>query len=50
MRLKVTRFLLALPLLIAGTLHATDSVLIEAESFTDHGGWQLDTQFIRTMG
>ena len=26
------------------------TVLIEAESFVDHGGWKLDTQFIDTMG
>jgi hypothetical protein len=26
------------------------TVLIEAESFADHGGWSLDTQFIREMG
>ena len=26
------------------------SVLVEAESFTDHGGWKLDTQFIEAMG
>ena len=26
------------------------TVLIEAESFTDHGGWTLDTQFIGEMG
>ena len=25
-------------------------VLIEAESFEQHGGWSLDTQFIHTMG
>lgn len=25
-------------------------VLVEAESFADHGGWKLDTQFIREMG
>ena len=25
-------------------------VLVEAESFTDPGGWSLDTQFIREMG
>jgi len=31
------------------TLHA-QQVLVEAESFTDHGGWKLDTQFIDTMG
>lgn len=27
-----------------------EQVLVEAESFTEHGGWQLDTQFIETMG
>jgi hypothetical protein len=26
------------------------TVLVEAESFSDHGGWSLDTQFIREMG
>lgn len=26
------------------------SLLIETESFHDHGGWSLDTQFIRQMG
>lgn len=25
-------------------------VLVEAESFDAHGGWQLDTQFIEIMG
>lgn len=29
---------------------AADSVLVEAESFTNHGGWVLDTQFIDNMG
>ena len=27
-----------------------DTVLVEAESFEEHGGWKLDTQFIDTMG
>ena len=27
-----------------------EEVLIEAESFESHGGWQLDTQFITSMG
>ena len=27
-----------------------DRILIETESFSDHGGWKLDTQFIDTMG
>ncbi len=29
---------------------AAESLLVEAESFRDHGGWSLDTQFIDTMG
>lgn len=28
----------------------TDGVLVEAESFDQHGGWKLDTQFIHIMG
>jgi len=31
--------------------HADDiTLLVEAESFSDHGGWKLDTQFIHEMG
>ncbi len=26
------------------------SLLVEAESFENHGGWKLDTQFIQIMG
>ncbi|HQX52154.1 MAG TPA: FAD-dependent oxidoreductase, partial [Planctomycetaceae bacterium] len=29
---------------------AANDVLLEAESFTEPGGWSLDTQFIREMG
>lgn len=29
---------------------AAQSVLVEAESFDQHGGWRLDTQFINSMG
>lgn len=29
---------------------AADTVLIEAESFADPGGWSLDTQFVHIMG
>jgi hypothetical protein len=29
---------------------ATDTLLVEAEQFTAKGGWQIDTQFIETMG
>lgn len=41
----------AVALLCASTLHAEgDQVLVEAESFSNHGGWKLDTQFIDIMG
>lgn len=36
--------------LFAPALLSAQQVLLEAESFSDHGGWQLDTQFIDTMG
>src|SRR3954466_16362499 len=29
---------------------AAQTVLVEAESFTEPGGWSLDTQFIHIMG
>lgn len=29
---------------------AADRLLVEAESFAEHGGWKLDTQFINVMG
>ena len=32
------------------TAPAADQLLVEAESFSAHGGWVLDTQFIRIMG
>ncbi len=42
-------FLLTIASLTATTF-ASDQIFIEAESFTDHGGWSLDTQFIDVMG
>ena len=36
---------LAFPLLASA-----GQVFVEAEAFDDHGGWKLDTQFIRIMG
>lgn len=39
--------------LIAGSLTAiawADTILVEAEQFSQRGGWMLDTQFIETMG
>ena len=44
------------PILLASLLGATllqaapVTLLIEAEHFTRKGGWQVDTQFIETMG
>ncbi len=35
---------------VVGFGRPADQVLVEAESFADHGGWVLDTQFITTMG
>jgi hypothetical protein len=30
--------------------NAAEDLLVEAEAFSEHGGWSLDTQFIRNMG
>jgi hypothetical protein len=35
---------------LAGHTGNADDVLLEAESFVEHGGWKLDTQFIQNMG
>ena len=35
---------------MAAVASAADELLVEAESFEKHGGWSLDTQFIREMG
>lgn len=32
------------------SLASAHDVLVEAESFDEHGGWKLDTQFIKNMG
>ena len=42
--------LLAGALLSATSLVAADRLFVEAESFRNHGGWSLDTQFIENMG
>lgn len=44
MRVKPLAILLA-----ALPLHA-ETVLVEAEQFTEKGGWEVDTQFIESMG
>jgi len=43
-------FLAALMLLLGMSLTHAQTVLVEAESFQDHGGWVLDTQFVDIMG
>jgi hypothetical protein len=42
--------LVALGMLLLTSVAGADRVLVEAESFEQHGGWQLDTQFIHIMG
>ncbi|MCY2973267.1 MAG: FAD-dependent oxidoreductase [Planctomycetota bacterium] len=36
--------------LVANANETQPTLLVEAESFEQHGGWSLDTQFIREMG
>ncbi len=44
------RIVLILVLTFSSSVAAAKDLLIEAESFTNPGGWSLDTQFIREMG
>ncbi len=37
-------------ILIAGLLSAQNSIFIEAESFSEKGGWVVDPQFVEQMG
>ena len=47
----MNKFLNSLLLLLTPALFLqAEEILIEAESFSEHGGWKLDTQFIREMG
>lgn len=47
----VTMMIMAAVLLFGTTnLAAGSTILIEAESFDDYGGWSLDTQFMDQMG
>ncbi len=50
-RMKITALIAALAAAqLAFSAVAADRVLVEAESFKDHGSWSLDTQFIDLMG
>jgi hypothetical protein len=51
--MRMQRFiwsLLVAALLCSGGSVRAATVFVEAESFAAHGGWSLDTQFIREMG
>ena len=51
--MRKPKLILYLLLLLCPSCHlvvAADAVLVEAESFENHGGWELDTQFIDNMG
>ncbi len=48
--MKPNFILMSLAMAAASTLAAADPVFIEAESFTDPGGWTLDTQFVHLVG
>ena len=43
------RFIIGWISLAVGVAHA-DTLLVEAEQFADKGGWEVDTQFIESMG
>ena len=47
--MKSVHLLVLMLIACFGTVHA-EGILLEAESFEDHGGWKLDTQSIDTMG
>jgi len=48
--MKYNSIIVCLLLLYSVSSAYSQQVLIEAESFTRHGGWKLDTQFIEVMG
>jgi hypothetical protein len=48
--MNFSRVTLLLVFLCLARQASAQSVLVEAESFANHGGWQLDTQFIEQMG
>ena len=47
--LKIS-FCLTISALLMPASVSAESLLVETESFDNHGGWQLDTQFIELMG
>jgi len=50
MSFRLSRALGCIALLLASFSLRAESLLVEAESFQDRGGWELDTQFVDIMG
>jgi len=48
--MAMSRWWVVMAVLATAVPCAAATVLVEAESFADRGGWSLDTQFIREMG
>ena len=46
----ITGFAIYMTVLLSGATYAADQVLVEAESFQEKGGWQVDQQFADTVG
>ena len=49
-RATIGYLFLAFCLTVMPSESVASEVFVEAESFSDHGGWKLDTQFIQQMG
>jgi hypothetical protein len=50
MKLRLASCLAAVAAALPAALAAAESLVVEAEQFAQRGGWQIDTQFIETMG
>ena len=50
MRIKTLLLLSLIAGLLSSCSGVSDGILIEAESFTDKGGWVVDQQFVEQMG
>ena len=45
-----SKLLFVILLLSVASIASAQTVLVEAEAFTDHGGWVVDQQFMDQMG
>lgn len=50
MKTQIHSLLAAIALVSPRALAATETLVVEAEHFSAKGGWEIDTQFIETMG